>query len=118
MFACLSESPFAALVAQDCIAEVLFRIVGPECVGENQLGVCNLPQQVVAHTAVAAGAYHQVGVGDACRCQMAAYCSLVDAVGVNLAFGKKVRVGNMLPALIVPMIYRALMSALGYLSHI
>ena len=44
--------------------------------------------------------------------------ALIFCVGVNLAFGKRFRVGNMLPALIVPMIYRALMSAWGYLSGV
>lgn len=42
--------------------------------------------------------------------------TLIFCVGVNLAFGKKFRVGNMLPALIVPVIYRVLMSVWGYLS--
>ena len=42
--------------------------------------------------------------------------ALIFCVGVNLAFGKKFRVGNMLPALIVPVIYRVLISAWGYLS--
>lgn len=33
--------------------------------------------------------------------------ALIFCVGVNIAFGKKFRVGNMLPALIVPVIYHA-----------
>ena len=34
--------------------------------------------------------------------------ALIFCVGVNIAFGKKFRVGNMLPALIVPVIYNGL----------
>lgn len=34
--------------------------------------------------------------------------ALIFCVGVNIAFGKKFRVGNMLPALIIPMIYHGL----------
>ena len=34
--------------------------------------------------------------------------SLIICVGVNIAFGKKFRVGNMLPALIVPVIYHGI----------
>ncbi|MGN0377585.1 MAG: DUF554 domain-containing protein [Suilimivivens sp.] len=34
--------------------------------------------------------------------------ALIFCVGVNIAFGKKFRVGNMLPALLVPIIYRIL----------
>lgn len=34
--------------------------------------------------------------------------ALIFCVGVNIAFGKKFRVGNMLPALIVPVIYNCL----------
>lgn len=34
--------------------------------------------------------------------------ALIFCVGVNIAFGKKFRVGNMLPALIVPVIYHLL----------
>ena len=34
--------------------------------------------------------------------------ALIFCVGVNIAFGKKFRVGNMLPALIVPVIYHGL----------
>lgn len=33
---------------------------------------------------------------------------LIFCVGVNIAFGKKFRVGNMLPALIVPVVYRVI----------
>ena len=35
--------------------------------------------------------------------------ALIFCVGVNIAFGKKFRVGNMLPALIVPVIYHMLL---------
>ncbi len=38
--------------------------------------------------------------------------ALIFCVGVNIAFGKKFRVGNMLPALIVPVIYHGVMSFL------
>ena len=34
--------------------------------------------------------------------------ALIFCVGVNIAFGKKFRVGNMLPALFVPVIYHGL----------
>ena len=36
--------------------------------------------------------------------------ALIFCVGVNIAFGKKFRVGNMLPALLVPLIYHGLYS--------
>lgn len=35
--------------------------------------------------------------------------ALIFAIGVNLAFGKKFRVGNFLPALIIPVIYELIM---------
>ena len=35
--------------------------------------------------------------------------ALIFCVGVNIAFGKKFRVGNMLPALLVPIVYHLLM---------
>lgn len=38
--------------------------------------------------------------------------ALIFCVGVNIAFGKKFRVGNMLPALIVPVIYHGVLSFL------
>lgn len=38
---------------------------------------------------------------------------LIFCVGVNIAFGKKFRVGNMLPALIIPVVYRLAMSYMG-----
>ena len=34
--------------------------------------------------------------------------ALIFCVGINVAFGKKFRVGNMLPALLIPVIYRLL----------
>ena len=34
--------------------------------------------------------------------------ALIFCVGINIAFGKKFRVGNMLPALIVPVLYHCL----------
>lgn len=37
--------------------------------------------------------------------------ALIFCVGVNIAFGKKFRVGNMLPALIVPVIYHLLIKS-------
>ena len=36
--------------------------------------------------------------------------ALIFCVGVNIAFGKKFRVGNMLPALLVPVIYHSMVS--------
>lgn len=36
--------------------------------------------------------------------------ALIFCVGINIAFGKKFRVGNMLPALLVPIIYHSLYS--------
>ena len=41
--------------------------------------------------------------------------SLIFCVGVNIAFGKKFRVGNMLPALIVPIIYHGLLFCRAYI---
>ena len=38
---------------------------------------------------------------------------LICGVGINLLFGKKVNVGNMIPALLVPVIYAAVQSLLG-----
>ena len=38
--------------------------------------------------------------------------ALIFCVGVNIAFGKKFRVGNMLPALIVPVIYHGIQGVL------
>ena len=38
--------------------------------------------------------------------------ALIFCVGVNIAFGKKFRVGNMLPALIVPVVYHTVMAFL------
>ena len=35
--------------------------------------------------------------------------TLIFCVGVNLAFGKKIKIGNMLPALIVPVIYEIIL---------
>ena len=39
--------------------------------------------------------------------------ALIFCVGVNIAFGKKFRVGNMLPALLVPVLYHGLMGILN-----
>ena len=39
--------------------------------------------------------------------------ALIFCVGVNIAFGKKFRVGNMLPALIVPVIYHGMFYIIG-----
>ena len=36
--------------------------------------------------------------------------ALIFCVGINIAFGKKLRVGNMLPALLVPVIYHSMVS--------
>ncbi len=41
---------------------------------------------------------------------------LIFGVGVNLAFGKKLRVGNMLPALLVPVLYAAGQSLLAFVE--
>ncbi|MBQ8524029.1 MAG: DUF554 domain-containing protein [Clostridia bacterium] len=41
---------------------------------------------------------------------------LIFGVGVNLAFGKKLRVGNMLPALLVPVLYAAGQSLLAFVK--
>ena len=38
---------------------------------------------------------------------------LIFGVGVNLAFGKRLRVGNMLPALLIPVIYAAVQSIIA-----
>lgn len=38
---------------------------------------------------------------------------LIFCVGVNIAFGKKFKVGNMLPALFVPVVYRIIMALMG-----
>lgn len=38
---------------------------------------------------------------------------LIFCVGVNIAFGKKFKVGNMLPALIIPVVYRLVMTFMG-----
>jgi len=34
--------------------------------------------------------------------------ALIFCVGVNIAFGKKFRVGNMLPALVIPVVYNGI----------
>ena len=34
--------------------------------------------------------------------------ALIFCVGINIAFGKKFRVGNMLPALLVPVVYHGM----------
>lgn len=39
--------------------------------------------------------------------------ALIFCVGVNIAFGKKFRVGNLLPALLVPVLYHAVRSLAG-----
>lgn len=36
--------------------------------------------------------------------------ALIFCVGINIAFGKKLRVGNMLPALLVPVVYHSMVS--------
>ena len=38
---------------------------------------------------------------------------LVFGVGVNLTFGNKIRVGNLLPAFFVPVIYEIILNFLG-----
>ena len=38
---------------------------------------------------------------------------LIFCVGINIAFGKKFKVGNMLPALLIPVVYRVIMGILG-----
>ena len=38
--------------------------------------------------------------------------ALIFCVGVNIAFGKKFRVGNMLPAMLVPVVYHGVISLL------
>lgn len=42
--------------------------------------------------------------------------ALIFCVGVNIAFGKKFRVGNMLPALLVPVVYQGAMFFVGSLE--
>lgn len=39
--------------------------------------------------------------------------ALIFCVGVNISFGKKFKVGNMLPALIVPVVYEVIMGVAG-----
>ena len=38
---------------------------------------------------------------------------LIFCVGVNIAFGKKFKVGNMLPALLIPVVYRVILGLMG-----
>ncbi len=43
-------------------------------------------------------------------------CALIFCVGINITFGKKIRVGNLLPALLIPVFYVIGKWAIGYLE--
>jgi len=83
-----AEAPIAALVLPDRGEEVGAAKVGPEDVGEDQLGVGELPQQEVRDPILAGGSHQHVGVGHVGRVQVAAQDLLVDA-----ARGKRPRGG-------------------------
>src|SRR6185369_2955082 len=57
-------SPFAIVKLADGILEIILGEVGPQAIEEHQLGVGRLPQQEIADPLLAAGADHQVRVGN------------------------------------------------------
>ena len=59
---------------------MLLAEVGPEEVGEIELGVGHLPEEEVADAQLAAGANQQVGVGHIVGSKIVAQCILVDVV--------------------------------------
>src|SRR5689334_11743252 len=58
-----AEAPLAPLVRRDRLAERLGAEIGPERLGEVELGVGELPEQEVGDALLAAGADEEVGLG-------------------------------------------------------
>ena len=73
------------------------------CLGE----VCSSDEDVTYQDDVGSLDLFLVEEEVLCRISSSGSHVLIFCVGVNISFGKKFRVGNMLPALIVPVIYEA-----------
>ena len=74
----LTVATLALLVVVDSLVEVFVAKVGPQQVGEIELGIGCLPEQEVADTQFAAGTDEEVGVGIVAGGEVATQCLLVD----------------------------------------
>lgn len=63
MGTCFSEAALAVLEFSDSVEEILMLEIGPEEVGEKELGISHLPEEEIADSEFAAGADKEVGVG-------------------------------------------------------
>src|SRR5271163_135517 len=71
---------FAALEVGDGFEQMHPAEVGPEAVGDKDLGVGDLPEQEVRDALLAAGADDQIGIGHACGVEPLAYVTLLEAL--------------------------------------
>ena len=78
-FAESSEAAFALLIVGDGFEEMEAAEVGPEAVGDEDLGVGDLPQEEVGDALLAGGADDEVGVGHVSGIEAGVELRLVDA---------------------------------------
>src|SRR5215469_16589124 len=57
-------APLAPTIIGDCLLQIVTAEIGPQRLGEDELGIGALPQQEVADALLAAGADQQIGIGD------------------------------------------------------
>ena len=75
-----AEAAFAALEVGDGFEQMDAAEVGPEALGDEDLGVGDLPQKIVGDAHLARGADEQIGVGHVRRVEMAVDVFFGDAV--------------------------------------
>ncbi len=80
VFAEAAEAAFAALVVGDGFEEMDAAEVGPEAVGDEDLGVGDLPEEEVGDALLAGGADDEVGVGHVRGVEGAGDAGLVEGV--------------------------------------
>src|SRR5262245_6362937 len=71
----------AFLIGDDGLEQMASPEIGPERLGDPDLGVCNLPEEEVADAHLAARPDEQVGIGLARRVEKLAEAALVEVVG-------------------------------------
>ena len=77
-----AEAALAGGVLPDVGVELFGGVSGPVCGGYNQFGICGLIEEEVAQAHVAAGAYHEVGVGHSGGGEFGSEDVVGDVVGV------------------------------------
>ena len=82
-----AEAALPLLELLDRAEEVLAAEVGPQHVREAQLGVCDLPEQIVRDAMLTGGSHQQVRVGHVRRIQVLVHHTFVDAFGIEAAGG-------------------------------